>query len=212
MTVPQAVRTMVVPSVLSQLIVLIYNLADTYYVGQTNNPYMVAGVSLILPLFNVSLAIGSLFGSGGGALLPKLLALERREEASRVAAYCIRLSVGVAALFSLLMLLFMRPMLTLLGAGANTYAHSRIYVLTVLVAGGIPTILASVLSNLLRSLSLSREAGIGVALGGALNLVLDPLFMFVLLPPGNEVLGVGIATLLSNLISCGYCLYIYVYR
>ena len=212
MTVPQAVRTMVVPSVLSQLIVLIYNLADTYYVGQTNNPYMVAGVSLILPLFNVSLAIGSLFGAGGGALLPKLLALERREEASRVAAYCIRLAIGFAALFSLLMLLFMRPMLNLLGAGANTYAHSRTYVLLVLVAGGIPTILASVLSNLLRSLSLSREAGIGVALGGALNLVLDPLFMFVLLPPGNEVLGVGIATLLSNLISCGYCLFVYIRR
>ena len=212
MTVPQALRVMLVPSVLSQLIVLIYNLADTYYVGQTNDPYMVAGVSLILPLFNVSLALGTMFGSGGGALLPKLLALERREEASRVAAYCIRMAIGTAALFSVLMLLFMQPLLTLLGAGANTFSHSRTYVLTVLVAGGVPTILASVLSNLLRSLSLSREAGIGVALGGALNLVLDPLFMFVLLPPGNEVLGVGIATLLSNLISCGYCLFVFICR
>ena len=120
MTVPQALRVMLVPSVLSQLIVLIYNLADTYYVGQTNDPYMVAGVSLILPLFNVSLALGTMFGSGGGALLPKLLALERREEASRVAAYCIRMAIGTAALFSVLMLLFMQPLLTLLGAGANT--------------------------------------------------------------------------------------------
>ena len=212
MTVPQALRTMVVPSVLSQLIVLIYNMADTFYVGKTDNPAMVAGISLILPLFNVSLALGQMFGSGGGALLPKLLALDRREEASRVAAYCIRLGFAVSALFSLLTLLFLRPILTLLGAGANTFSHSRTYVLTVLVAGGIPTILSSVLSNLLRSLSLSREAGIGVALGGALNLVLDPLFMFVLLPPGNEVLGVGIATLLSNLISCGYCLFVFFFR
>ena len=86
MTVPQAVRTMAVPAVLSQLIVLIYNLADTYFIGKTNNPYMVAGVSLILPLFNLSLAIGSMFGTGGGALLPKLLAVERREEGTRVAA------------------------------------------------------------------------------------------------------------------------------
>ena len=69
MTVPQAVRTMALPAVISQLIVLIYNLADTFFIGQTNNPYMVAGVSLILPLFNVSLAIGSMFGTGGGALL-----------------------------------------------------------------------------------------------------------------------------------------------
>ena len=212
MTVPRAVRTMAVPAVMSQIIVLIYNLADTFFIGRTNNPYMVAGVSLILPLFNVCLAIGSMFGTGGGALLPKLLATEQREEGSRVAAYCIRLGLLTAVGFSILTLLFMRPLLTLLGAGPNTYAYSRTYVLTVLVIGGIPTIVSNVFSNLLRSLSLAREAGIGVALGGILNIFLDPLFMFVLLPPGNEVLGVGIATLLSNLISCLYCLMIFCRR
>ena len=212
MTVPQAVRTMALPSVMSQLIVLIYNLADTFFIGQTNNHYMVAGVSLILPLFNVTLAIGSMFGSGGGALIPKLLAVNRREEGSRVAAYCIRLAVLVALSFSLLILLLMRPLLTFLGASSSTYVYARTYVLMVLVVGGIPTITANVLSNLLRSLSLSREAGIGVALGGVLNIFLDPLFMFVLLPPGNEVLGVGIATLLSNMISCLYCLTVFCRR
>lgn len=212
MTVPQAVRTMAVPAVLSQLIVLIYNLADTYFIGKTNNPYMVAGVSLILPLFNLSLAIGSMFGTGGGALLPKLLAVERREEGTRVAAYCVRLALLVACAFSALILFFMHPILTLLGAGENTWAFARTYVLMVLVAGGIPTIFANVLSNLLRSLSLSREAGIGVALGGVLNLFLDPLFMFVLLSPGNEVLGVGIATFLSNVVSCLYCLTVFCRR
>ena len=212
MTVPQAVRTMAVPAVMSQIIVLIYNLADTFFIGRTNNPYMVAGVSLILPLFNVCLAIGSMFGTGGGALLPKLLAMEQREEGSRVAAYCIRLGLLTAVGFSVLTLLFMHPLLTFLGAGPNTYAYARSYVLMVLVIGGIPTIVSNVFSNLLRSLSLAREAGIGVALGGILNIFLDPLFMFVLLPPGNEVLGVGIATLLSNLISCLYCLMIFCRR
>ena len=212
MTVPQAVRAMAVPAVISQLIVLIYNLADTWYIGQTNSPAMVAGVSLILPLFNMLLAIGSMFGAGGGALLPKLLATGRREEGSRVAAYCMRLGLLVACGFSLLMLLFMRPILTLLGASSATFAYARTYVLCVLVVGGIPTIVSNVLSNLLRSLSLSREAGIGVALGGALNLVLDPLFMFVLFPPGNEVLGVGVATLLSNSVSCLYCLAVFCRR
>ena len=96
MTVPQAVRTMAVPAVRSQIIVLIYNLADTFFIGRTNNPCMVAGVSLILPLFNVCLAIGSMFGTGGGALLPKLLATEQRAEGSRVAAYCIRLGLLTA--------------------------------------------------------------------------------------------------------------------
>lgn len=209
MSVPRAVRAMAVPAVAGQLIVLIYNLADTYFIGQTNDPAMVAGVSLILPVFNLILALGSLFGTGGGALLPMLLARGEKEEATRVAAYCARLGAAAALGFSLLLLLFMRPILGVLGAGENTYAHARVYVLCALVAGGIPTLLANVLSNLLRSLGLSREAGIGVALGGALNIFLDPLFMFVLLPPGHEVLGVGIATLLSNLISCGYCLLIF---
>ena len=212
MTVPQAVRTMAIPAVVSQLIVLIYNLADTYFIGQTNNPYMVAGVSLILPMFNLTLAFGAMFGTGGGALLPKLLAVGNREEGSRVAAYCIRLAAAVACTFSVLMLLLMRPVLTMLGSGPNTYSYARTYVLCVLVAGGIPTVLSSVLSNLLRSLSLSREAGIGVALGGVLNIFLDPLFMFVLFPPGNEVLGVGVATFLSNVISCLYCLSVFCLR
>ena len=209
MTVPQAVRAMAVPAVVSQLIVLIYNLADTYFIGQTNNPYMVAGVSLILPVFNLTLAFGGIFGTGGGALLPKLLAVDRRDEAARAAAHCIRLGIGVALIFSAGMLAFLRPILRVLGAGENTMAFARTYVITVLVIGGIPTVVSNVVSNLLRSLGLSREAGIGVALGGVLNIGLDPLFMFVLLPRGSEVLGVGIATLLSNVISCGYCLAVF---
>ena len=212
MTVPQAVRTMAMPAVVSQLIVLIYNLADTYFIGQTNDPFMVAGVSLVLPVFNLTLCLGGLFGIGGGALLPKLLAVGRREEASRAAAWCLRLSVIVALAFSALLLAFMRPILTLLGASGNTLPHARTYVLMVLVLGGVPTIFSNVLSNLLRSLGLSREAGIGVALGGVLNLGLDPLFMFVLLPRGQEVLGVGIATLISNVTACVYCLAIFLRR
>jgi len=206
MSVPQAVRTMAVPTVISQLIVLIYNMADTFYIGQTNNPYMVAGVSLVLPAFNLSVALGTLFGLGGGAVLPRLLALGDRDEAEKTAAYCVRMGAGVALTTSLLMLLFMRPVLNTLGANENTFPYARIYAMTVMVLGCVPTVLSNVLSNLLRSLGLSREAGVGVALGGVLNIFLDPLFMFVLLPKGNEVLGVAVATLISSGISCTYCL------
>ncbi len=212
MSVPQAVRTMALPAVISQLIVLIYNLADTYFIGQTNDPYMVAGVSLVLPVFNLTLCLGGLFGIGGGALLPKLLAVGDREEASRAAAFCLRYAVVVALAFSALLLGFMRPALRLLGASEHTLEHACTYVRMVLVIGALPTVLANVLSNLLRSLGLSREAGVGVALGGVLNIGLDPLFMFVLLPKGSEVLGVGIATLISNVIACSYCLAVFLKR
>lgn len=209
MTPGQAVRTMAVPAVVSQLIILIYNMADTFYLGQTGNPQMVAGVSLVLPVFNVATAVGSLFGFGGGALIPKLLAADEHDEAAKTAAYCVRLTLLTALFFSGIMLAFMRPILTLLGAGETTIGYAQTYVLTVLVAGGIPTILSNGLSNLIRSLGMSREAGIGVALGGVLNLFLDPLFMFVLLPKGQEVLGVGIATMISNVVACIWCLMVF---
>ena len=85
--VASALRTMVVPAVISQLIVLIYNMADTFYVGQTNNPYMVAGTSLILPVFNITLCLAGLAGIGGGALISRLLGQNRKDEARRVSVF-----------------------------------------------------------------------------------------------------------------------------
>ena len=209
MSVPQAVRTMAVPTVISQLVVLVYNMADTFYIGQTNDPNMVAGISLVLPAFNLAVAVATLFGLGGGALLPRLLAVGEREEAEKTAAYCVRMGTAVALCVALAVLVFIRPVLMLLGANENTLPYARVYAMCVMVAGAVPTVLSNVLSNLLRSMGLSREAGVGVALGGVLNIFLDPLFMFVLLPPGKEVLGVAVATLTSSLTACTYCLVIF---
>ena len=200
--VPSALRTMVVPAVTSQLIVLIYNMADTFYVGQTNDPYMVAGASLMLPIFNISLCLAGLAGIGGGSLISRLLGQGREEEARRVSAFSLYLGAGIAALFALGMALFMGPILRLLGASGNTFQYARQYALCVIVAGGVPTVLSNVLANLIRSIGRSKEAGGGIILGGLLNIALDPLFMFVLLPRGYEVLGAGIATCLSNCVSC----------
>ena len=202
--VARSLRIMVVPAVISQLIVLIYNMADTFYVGQTDNPYMVAATSLILPVFNISLCLAGLAGVGGGALISRLLGQHREEEARRVSAFSLYLGIAVAAVFSFCMALFMEAILGVLGATERTYAYARQYALCVIVAGGVPTVLSNVLSNLIRSVGLSRKAGTGIILGGLLNIALDPLFMFVLLPKGQEVLGAGIATCLSNCIACVY--------
>lgn len=195
---------MILPSIVSQIIVLIYNMADTFYVGQTHNPYMVAATSLILPVFNISICIAGLAGVGGGSLVSRLLGQGREDEARRVGTFSLYLGLSISALFALVMGLFMRPILELLGAGDNTYDYARQYAFCVIVAGGIPTVLSNVLSNLLRSIGRSTAAGFGIVLGGVLNIALDPLFMFVLLPDGQEVLGAGVATCLSNCIACGY--------
>lgn len=200
--IPVALRIMIVPAVASQLIVLIYNMADTFFVGQTGNPYMVASTSLILPVFNITLCLAGLAGIGGGALIARLLGQGRENEARRAAVFSLYLGGAIAAAFALGMGVFMGPILGLLGAGENTYQFARQYAMCVIVVGGVPTVLSNVLSNLIRSIGRSREAGIGIILGGLLNIALDPLFMFVLMPDGQEVLGAGIATCLSNCVAC----------
>lgn len=204
MPVAKAVRTMAVPTVIGQLIILIYNMADTFFIGRTNNPYMVAAASLILPVFNITLSIACVAGVGGSALISRLLGEYRDEEAKKVSSFCIYFSIGFALIFSMLTLAFMKPLLGILGAGAETFDFAKSYALCVIVAGGVPTILANVLSNLLRSIGESKKAGFGVTMGGIINIVLDPIFMFLILPKGYEILGAGIATCLSNCISRAY--------
>lgn len=196
--VPAALRKMIIPAVSSQLIVLIYNMADTFFVGQTNNPYMVAGASLILPVFNITLCLAGLAGIGGGSLISRLLGQSQEDEARRVSAFSLYLGLMISALFAVGIGVFMEPVLTLLGARETTYAYARQYALCVIVLGGVPTVLSNVLANLIRSIGRSREASAGIILGGVLNIALDPLFMFVLMPDGYEVLGAGLATCISN--------------
>ncbi len=211
MPVPKAVRVMAVPMIISQLIILIYNMADTFFVGRTANPYMVAGISMILPVFNIALSISGLAGVGGGTLISRLLGRGDDEEARRVSVFSIYLSVLVAALFSLIMLFFSDQVLILIGAGENTIEYAREYAFFVVVLGGIPTVLSNVFSNLIRSVGYSKEASFGIAMGGVVNIALDPLCMFVILPQGMEAVGAGVATLTSNCLACIY-FFIILYR
>lgn len=204
MSVPKAVFTMAVPTIVGQLIILIYNMADTFFIGRTNNPFMVAGASLILPVFNITLSIAGIAGVGGSTLISRLLGEGRSDEAKRVSSFTIWFSLTAGALFSLLTLCFLNPLLRVLGAGADTFAYARAYALCVIVLGGVPTIMTNVFSNLVRSVGESSKAAFGVMMGGVINIALDPLFMFVLLPEGREIVGAGVATCISNCISCVY--------
>lgn len=151
--IPVALRKMILPAVASQLIVLIYNMADTFFVGRTNNPYMVASTSLILPVFNITLCLAGLAGIGGGSLISRLLGSGRPEEARKVSVFSLYLGLSIAALFALGTGLFMGPLLGLLGAGENTYHYAQQYATCVIVIGGIPTVLSNVLATPLMFLS-----------------------------------------------------------
>ena len=201
MAVPAALARMAVPTIVSQLIVLIYNMADTWFIGRTNNPYMVAASSLVLTVFLMTMSIANLFGVGGGSLMVRLLGAKEPDEARRVASLSLAMAAGAALTFSLLCLIFMNPLLRLLGASDNTIGYARQYLTFVVVIGGTATVLSNCMSAMLRNAGLSKEAGFGLSLGGLLNIALDPLFMFVILPDGLQVMGAGIATMLSNVVA-----------
>ena len=204
MPIPQALLKMAVPTVVSQLITLVYNMADTWFIGQTNNPYMVAASSLVLTVFLLTTALANLFGTGGGTLVVRLLGSRQEPEARKVASLSLVMAAAASLLFSALCLIFMDPLLYLLGASQNTIGYARQYLTFVVVIGALPTVLSNVMSAMLRNVGYSREAALGLSCGGLLNVLLDPLFMFVLLPDGMEVIGAAIATMLSNWIVLGY--------
>jgi len=201
-----ALATMAIPSIISQLTALIYNMADTFFLGRTGNPYMVAGASLILPVFNFVIPLGNITGIGGGSLISRLLGRGEEDEASKVSAFSVIVALAFSLLFSLVMLLFLDDILSALGSNANTHGYAKQYVTCVVILGAAPTVLSNVFANLLRSAGYSKEAGIGISGGGILNIFLDPIFMYLLLPDGYEVLAVALATFLSNVSVLAYFL------
>lgn len=205
----QALSIMAVPTIVSQLITLIYNIADLWYIGQTDNPYMVAATSLVATIFLLATAIANIFGVGGGNLVVRLIGSKQEEEAKKVASWSSVMAFLCALGFSLLCLLFMNPILYALGASDNTIGYARQYMFFVVVLGGIPTVLSATLSSMLRNVGYSKEAAFGLGMGGVLNVILDPLFMFVIMPDGYEVTGAAVATMLSNLMALIYYIIIY---
>ena len=208
--VKTAVLTMILPAVISQVISIVYNLADVFFVGQIGDPNKVAAISLSMPLLIVSTAIGNLFGIGGSSAISRALGEGDEERAGRHAAFCFCGALGVSALYSAGVLLFMEPLLRGIGARDDTIVYAAQYVRLVVAAGSVPASLSVTMSHMLRADGASRQSGFGLSMGGVVNILLDALAVMAL---GWGVAGAAAATLASNLLSCGYYfLYFYCRR
>lgn len=207
--IPKALRTMAVPTIISQMVNLIYNMVDAFFIGRTGNSYMMAATTITLTMVMMNVALSNLFGIGGGSLVARLMGVEEEEKAKQVSAFSVYMAIAVAVSYSLLIGIFLSPVLRFLGASDDTIGFARNYALIVVVLGSLPSILSLVLAHLLRNVGMSGKASIGLSGGGILNVLLDPLFMFCILPKGQEVTGAAIATALSNLLACCYLLFSY---
>ncbi len=199
--VPKAVITLVIPTVISQIITVIYNMADTFFIGQMEDPNQVAAATLIMPPFILLTGIANLFGIGGSSLIARCLGVGDREKARKCAAFSIWTAAAVALVYGLLMY-FLRPVIfPFLGADEYTFGYCTDYVLWTIGIGSVPTVLSACLAHLVRAEGYSKESSFGVALGGILNIFLDSLFMF---PLKMGLIGAAVATMVSNVVSLLY--------
>lgn len=201
MPVSRAMAKLIVPTVLSQLVTVAYNMADTFFIGQTGDPNQVAATNLCLPLFIFLGAISNIFGIGGSSLIARCLGMEKRDKARATAAFCIWTALCTALCYGLLLHALRLPLLRLLGADDFTRSHCLQYLFWTVTIGAVPTVASSLFALLLRSEGLSKQAGFGVALGAMLNIILDPIFIFTF---KLNVAGAAIATMLSNLVAALY--------
>ncbi len=193
--VSKAYLRLAVPLVFSMAVGLIYNLADTFFVAQTNDTNVVAGVSLGMPLFTALMAIGNVYAQGGSSLISRLLGKEDLQGVRHVSSFCFYGAIFTGAIIGIVLLVFRVPLLYVLGANEQTYRHASDYFLY-LAIGAPVIVLTFIHSNLLRAEGMSKESMLGNVVGSLVNIVLDPIFISVL---GWNAAGAALATVIGNL-------------
>lgn len=205
MPVKRAVIKQIMPAVASQMVAVIYSLADTYFVGMLNSPAQTAAVTVVAPCFIMLTAVANLFGVGGSSLIARKLGQRRESEAREVSAVAFWWGLISAAAFCILFAALERPILFLCGADDLSLGHAIRYAGWAVMLSGTFTVSAAVSANILRAEGSAGTASRGLALGGIMNIILDPLFILPeFLGMGAE--GAGLATALSNIISALYLL------
>lgn len=200
MPVPKAVMKNALPAMAAMLMVLIYNLADTFFVGQTHDDLQVAAVSLATPVFLIFMAVGTVFGIGGTSVISRAMGQGRQDHAKKVCSFCMWGCVAVGAAMSAFFLLFMDEILGWIGATPDTWDYAKTY-LTIVSCCGPFVLMGNCYSNVIRAEGQSGKAMMGQLIGNLLNVVLDPLLILVL---GWDIAGAAVATVIGNVVGAGY--------
>lgn len=200
-SVRKAVLTFTIPTVISQLITVVYNMADTFFIGQLNDPLQVAAATLSMPCFILLTGFANLFGIGGASLISRCLGSNQRQKARHTASFCVWTGAVVAFLYGILIISSESFLFPILGVSDETYEYVKEYIFWTIGVGALPTVMNAELAHLIRAEGYSKSAGFGVAFGGIMNIILDPIFIFVL---QLNIKGAAMATMLSNCVATLY--------
>lgn len=200
MPIKSAVIKNIVPSVLAMLMVLVYNLADTFFIGQTHNPFQVAAISLATPVFLIFMSIGNVFGIGGTSVISRALGEGKKEYTKKVCSFCFWSCVVVGIIISIAFLIFLDKIVVALGASNETLQFTKDY-LTIIAFSGPFVLITSCYSNILRAEGQATKAMMGQIIGNVLNIILDPLLILSL---NFDVKGAAIATVIGNVVGALY--------
>ena len=198
---------MCLPSVIIMIVMVIYNMADIYFVGQTGDAAQVAAISLAGPVFSILSAIGTLVGAGGGTAVAIALGKGEKSHIRAITSFCFYATLLVSVIFMIVMQFFYQPIVAVLGADAYTVEYTATYVR--ILAFSSPFVLcSSVFANVIRADGSVKQAMIANLLGTVVHIIMDPILISML---NMGVAGAALATAAGNVVSCCYLL-VYIAR
>lgn len=203
MPIPKAVMQLSVPTVMGCLVMILYNLADTYFVGMLDNPEETAAVTFGATVILAFNAVTNLFGTGTSSLMSRALGVKDYDTFKRTSAFGFYAGIALSIMFSVCAAVFNTPLLNLLGASGANVGPTKQYLFWTVICGAVPAITNVIMANLVRSEGNALHASIGTMSGCLLNIILDPFFI---LPFGlnMKAAGAGLATFISNTVACLY--------
>lgn len=195
--IPKAYFSFAIPLVLGNIVTLVYNMVDTFFVAKTGDTNIIAGISLCAPIFTLLIALGDIFGLGGCSFISRLLGEKNEEAGRRVSVFSYYGALLFGVIIAAFLLIFRTPVLTLLGANEDTFVFASQYY-TWLVLGAPFIVLNFVPMNQLRAVGLSKESVGSTIAGTIVNIILDPIFIFTL---GLGAAGAAMATIIGYIVT-----------
>jgi len=205
--IPKVVIRNAVPALIAMIMIMVYNLADTFFIGLTHNDLQVAAVSLASPVFMIFMSLGTLFGVGGTSVISRAVGASDEGRARRTCAFCTWCCIAVGAVLMIVLWSTADRVAVMLGASRDTLDYTLSY-LRITIGCGVFSMLSNCFSNIIRAEGKPMVAMTGTVAGNLLNMILDPIMILWL---GWGITGAAVATVIGNLVSAAYYL-IYFFR